>query len=244
MKKKVLNLGILSIFATVFSINATMVPTPNTIAMWDMDSRSSTRVFDINNRTNDLVLYSSPSTPSFAENLSYDGSDAISFDGIDDRSMSNLKWDTSNDTLVFDGWINPARIEAFSGNEQIFFHINNSVALKLRGSRFYMSVFDSSTSSTTIETSTSYTSGNWYHINAVILANGDFSITVDDETIEGSTGTGGWNILADNMYLGTSRYNTANFEGMMDNVHISTIPEPATILMLGLGSILFHRKKK
>jgi hypothetical protein len=43
-------------------------------------------------------------------------------------------------------------------------------------------------------------------------------------------------------YIGSNEYFSFDF-ATYDNSHISIIPEPATILLLGIGSILFRKKR-
>jgi hypothetical protein len=224
-------------------VNASLIDDLYTVAIWDMDSTSSTRVLDLNTaRGNDLKLFADPQRPAFE--TSYNGTDAISFDGSDDRSISNLAWDTSNTSLMFECKINADRIEAFAGNDQTFFHINNSVTLHLRGSRFYMDVYSAAGSFTYIETSTIYNSDNWYSLSAIINEDGAFSLQVNDEVVSGQTSTGSWNTSAETMYLGANRYGTGNFEGLIDDVKIATVPEPISMALFSIAGLFVLRSKK
>lgn len=250
---KIGKLKMLLIAAVLFGITselfavAYMTDEQGTVAMWSMDARSSLRVLDSNTtRANDLSLYGGASV--FTWGIGQDLTDAIVFNGTGGnggRAVSINAWDTAATQFMFQGQVNAARIEAFAGNEQTFFHINNSVLLNCRGSRFYMGVTPSSGSVVWIETSISYTSGNWYNVSAIINPDGSFSLTVDDETVYGSTGTGDWKRVAgEKMYVGANRYGLAGFEGMMDNIKVSVVPEPATVSLLAGGIWLAAIKRR
>ena len=86
----------------------------------------------------------------------------------------------------------------------------------------------------------------WQHV--------DFSVYDGTLTLTGDAGTdsapGDYEILTgrttgEYWYLGTTKGKAGwTYVGMMDNVDISEIPEPASMILLGLGGLLLRRKRR
>ena len=196
------------------------------VAQWDMEAIVSGKVADsasaVSGLNNALVINPTDTPPTVVSG--YTGN-ALSFNGENNRGQSTFFW-SGYESFKFEAWINPARIEAFDGNDQYIFNIWLSTQIRCRGGRFYLDVRNAAnTAWTTISSSATHESDNWYYVIAFVDKDGNMTLQVDEEITTGSTPDGGWysSFSAEYIYLGASRHNTANFEGLIDEVKISAL---------------------
>ena len=251
------------LFDCVTTINAAPpVDSYDTWALWHMDSRTNytdppTTPWYIPDddsanpgRTNDLNLHGQ-GIAIFTPDGVY--SNAIYCDGFI-RYLSNNDW-ANSDMVTFDFYFKPnfdvddlsldQRLFEISGALSVRFQINS--ATNYGNIRFY--VYDDKTPYLAYSgwKRRAELTSEWNHVFAWVDDAGNFSATLEGEDNQMITNSvsGIDDALASDgrCFVGGSRVNTSMYVGYLDEVKITTLPEPSAFMLLGFVTFFLKRRK-
>lgn len=226
------------------------------VGQWNMDSTFTTtsRTFasDLSGSGNHLSLSNSSNTasryPAFTTGNGGYAGEALSFDGSDDMCYTPFTTWGEQESLRIEMWF-----KAETDRTQTLLSVNTAYPWEIRLSSTAVTFYpwfrnssDDSSAGVYNPAAVSYVQGEWNHIVAEVL-DGQISLTVNS-----GSSTRSYN--PDNLYLagsanyvvmGCSQAGTRHFDGLIDEVLISTyIPEPATLVLLALGGITLRRRRR
>ncbi|OHB58383.1 MAG: hypothetical protein A2Y12_01095 [Planctomycetes bacterium GWF2_42_9] len=225
-----------------------------TVALWHMDSvymTTSRTMVNSDGGTNSLVFGSTTSTntnnakyPVLADD-GYDGK-ALQFDGVDDMAYTAYGNWAGYDSVQVELWFNPSRL---SGTQTLISAGSDGSPweLRLSGSTlyFYAWFYPIAGGSGSVNSVTrTAVLGEWNHVIATIN-DGTISLTLGASTATKTynAATTQLNPSTQTMYVG-NRATKYYYQGLIDEVKVSYIPEPATLSLLGLGTIGCLLRKK
>lgn len=245
---------ILSMVCTMSTFAAAPVDTSGTWCLWHMDSRTNWTdppslpwyIHDDASanpgRTNDLAIAGNNVTAggSYGSYLDFDGSwRAISVNG----------WNNS-DTFYFECDLKPVNF----GIEQRIFEITSAVSIRFNpnsghtyGRIRFVSYDDTAAINDLFSgwVPSSTISDSWVHVICSIDASGNKLVTMTGATDGTSTQSGINNAYSGDprAFVGGDRLNGNRMTAGVDELKVSTIPEPALFGALVLGLLAFLRRK-
>jgi len=218
-----------------------------TVGLWHMDSASSGIVADDDSsntgRDNNLTLVGASLTTGsggiYGEAVSYDGSD---------YSTASWKGGTS---FVLDGWFQPDDFS--SSTSKTAFCIYHVAQITFRSNNLYFYAYNTGSTATALSV-LNLSADTWYHVIATVDESGAMTLNVfsEDGSLIGSStgntsGVGGFHVDTRTMYIGAAGVSSgvaaSAYTGLIDDLRISTVPEPATLALFGIGCLLLRKKK-
>jgi hypothetical protein len=251
----------LSLFTVVFfasiSLGAYTEPLQDdaqTMALWNMDSLKTLSdgkvlIYDqCTNypRTNRHLRFFNGAANGGTTVSSLSGfNKAASLDGVDDYAKSFAVMPIE-DSFKFEAWIN---INSSKTTDTYIAEVPGSWYLTLSntGTRLNLYVADETGAFGTYRIRLAITPNSWKHITAS-FDDGIVSLSVDGTTQAGTVDIGTSSLyrsgLSDYVWIGRRAASSSYyFKGLVDDVRLSTVPEPTTIAMLALGSLVFIKRK-
>jgi len=178
-------------------------------------------------------------------------SNVLSLDGIDSfvDCGNNTAWDiTSQITVSLDykstgddgGW-DPFIAKGDGTATAIPAWSDGAWRVQLCGNRLSEGL--TGTSRGWLDGVTNIKDGAWHHLTMVY--NGTSESLYVDGVLDAQAASGGSiNVNEYPVWIGSNYCNPTRFiTGLIDNVQVSNVPEPATICLLGLGGLLLRRRK-
>ncbi len=233
--------------------------TYQTIGYWDMDSivLQGDQVFVYDNLQgssrpsyNLELTAGSPDrgTPTLTNGGSGVSGEALNFISNDYALVRDI-WD-GYDSVTINTWLNIAQMPTDPGGTTAMLLRTGAWDLQLANysghSRIQFAARNSSGSAVGYVRSQILTElkDEWINVIAVFNPDLTMSITVDDVTVNGAASQMWWLREDDHMWVGNRSTGGLSFVGMMDDLKVSVVPEPATALLLSLGFLGLKRRNK
>ncbi len=173
---------------------------------------------------------------------------AASFDGVDDYAKSFIAMPIE-DSFKFEAWVN---IDSTTVNGSYLIEVPGSWYLTVTGAgtpgstRLNLYIADATGTFNSYCLRLAITPDNWKHVTAS-FQNGIASLSVDGTGQQGTANLTNTSLYksgqSDYVWVGRHANSGYYLKGLLDDVRLSTVPEPTTIALLGLGSILFIKRK-
>ena len=164
------------------------------------------------------------------------GDKALDFTSAAAAAFCN-EFKITNVDLAFDFYLKPTD----KTTSQTVMYANNSWEFRISGGNLIFYVKRAS-DLVLSDVRTAITANQWNHVYAEVVGE-DILINVDGVTVT-KTGNviGGMNDTSNRLYMGVQ--STRNYTGLLDELTISeVVPEPATMVLLGLGGLLLRKKR-
>lgn len=164
------------------------------------------------------------------------GDKALDFTSAAAAAFCN-EFKITNVDLAFDFYLKPTD----KTTSQTVMYANNSWEFRISGGNLIFYVKRAS-DLVLSDVRTAITANQWNHVYAEVVGE-DILINVDGVTVT-KTGNviGGMNDTSNRLYMGFQ--STRNYTGLLDELTISeVVPEPATMVLLGLGGLLLRKKR-
>jgi hypothetical protein len=244
-------------FAMAVSAVCNAVPLADdssTVGLWHMDSSSSGIVLDDDSsnpaRNNNLSISNGAVITTGSQGIY---GEALSFDGTND--FATAAWNGGS-SFILDGWFKPGNITAFSPARTAF-QMYRVAVLNFRGGGLRFAAYNNAATPASTEIIVAGVANNtWCHVIASVDVAGAMALFVynADGSLLGSAvgntpGIGGLHLdFPRTMYIGAAGGTvggtaTTPYVGLIEDLKVSNVPEPATLALLGLGSLLLRKKK-